>query len=101
MGFAKAEIDGEVKQQCVAGFAEATRDYVARGDVYVGETKIPFVAKGDLAKELAKVMVEDSVRLKGNIVAYDTSKMVHRGGFPFLEIEVTEIVEWRKQRKTF
>lgn len=66
----------------------------------VGGQKIPFVAKDDLAKEIAKVPGGDGLHIRGDIVAYDAEKLKHRGGFPFLELNVTEIVEWRKVPKT-
>jgi hypothetical protein len=52
----------------------------------------------DLADQIAKCGIGDEVQIKGHLKAYDTSKLKHRGGYPFLEIELSEIVEWRKTR---
>ena len=99
-GHARADVDGQLDRQCVVGYVELKRQYIARGDLLVGDQKIPFVAKDDLAKEIAKVPGGDGLHVRGKIVAHDTEKLKHRGGLPFLELEVTEIVEWRKVPKT-
>lgn len=92
---------GQVREQCIAAYSELTREYIARGTLVVDDANIPFVGRGGIAKELAKVMPGDTVEIVGELVAYDTSKMPHRGGVPFLEVNVSEIAEWQKVPKTF
>jgi len=99
-GFARATCMGKVAEQYLCTYCESTREQLARGDLIVGGTKIPVVAKGQLAKEISAVRPGDLITITGKIVSYDVSKMKHRGGVPYLEIQITEIVEWQKVPKT-
>jgi hypothetical protein len=74
-------------------FSELMRENIATGEVEVGEDIIPITARGELADELAKIRTGDAVHFRGTILSHDTKRVEHRGGMPYLQIEITEIVQ--------
>jgi single-stranded DNA-binding protein len=68
--YATARIRGKLKEQPVATFVPAAKQYVARSALVTSRCEIPVVATGDLAERLSEYRTGTALEASGQIVLH-------------------------------
>lgn len=93
---ASVSLKGTLVAQPKLAFATISRQYLIRGLVKVGDSEIPIVASGDIAKTLADLQAKTELTLKGDLAVHDWAVNGGKDGKRQLEVNVQEIVACEK-----